>query len=299
MKKVLLVADCKGWAFDNHCQEIKKRSTKFKCDIAYIDTDNIFEKSKEYDIVYVLDPMPFKYPPKEKVIMGLRCEFLYQDHPKGANGLYEQGFPGRCVDIKDRCSVFHVLTNRQYNVFKDIVTDKPLLKCPHGVNLDIFKKKDRPLNKRFVVGMVGRPESLGQKGFDEVKKVCDEMGMFFRTAHYGKNKIPFNQMPDFYSSLNAYVCFSKSEGLQNPLLEAGAMGVPIVSTKVGVADELIRNGENGILIDRDLFALKNALYNIRQYWVNNSMSDKIYEEVVNKWSWDIAIEKYEELFSSI
>jgi len=293
MKKILLVADCRGWAFDNHCQEIKKRS-KFNCDIAYVKHDNIFEKAKEYDIVYVLDPMPFKYPPKEKVIMGLRCEFLYQDHPEGAKGLYEKGWTGRCSDIKDKCSVFHVLTNRQYDVFKDIVTDKPLLKCPHGVNLDLFKKKDRPLNKRFVVGMAGRPGSHGQKGFDEVKKVCDELGIYLKTAYYGKKKIPFEQMPDFYAGLNAYVCFSKSEGLQNPLLEAGAMGVPLISTKVGVAEELIEQGKSGILIDRNHFSLKNALHEI-----NEKMSKAIYQEVSENWGWEKAIGKYEEMFDMI
>ena len=299
MKKVLLVADCKGWAFDHHCQEIKKRSKNFDCDIAYVKHDNIFEKSKDYDIVYVLDPMPFKYPPKEKVIMGLRCEFLYQDHPEGAIGLYEKGFPGKCVDIKDRCSVFHVLTDRQYNVFKDIVLDKPFFKCPHGVNLDLFKMKGRPLNKMFKVGMAGRPGSLGNKGFDEVAKVCLEMGIELVTAHYGRNKVPFEQMPDFYSKLNAYVCFSESEGLQNPLLEAGAMGVPLISTRVGGAEEIIKHGENGILIDRSEISLKNALYEIRHSWVNQKMSQEIHEEIVNNWGWEKAIEKYEEMFGII
>jgi hypothetical protein len=44
MKRILLVADEKGWAFDSHCQQIKNRLTEYRIDIAY-NRQNILELS--------------------------------------------------------------------------------------------------------------------------------------------------------------------------------------------------------------------------------------------------------------
>ena len=72
MIKILLVADLKGWIFERHCNEIKKRlSHKYQLDIVYSRPHGrkLAKISKDYDIVYILDPMPLSYPPKEKVIL--------------------------------------------------------------------------------------------------------------------------------------------------------------------------------------------------------------------------------------
>ena len=53
---------------------------------------------------------------------------------------------------------------------------------------------------------------------------------------------------------------SNYEGLSNALLEAMMMGLPVISTDCAGSDEVIRNGENGLLIPvGDQKALENAL----------------------------------------
>lgn len=59
-------------------------------------------------------------------------------------------------------------------------------------------------------------------------------------------------MPNLYYHADAHVCMSLTEGLNNPSLEAGAMGIPLISTRCGAAEEIIKDGENGFLIDRDV-----------------------------------------------
>lgn len=51
----------------------------------------------------------------------------------------------------------------------------------------------------------------------------------------------------FFAALDVYVLCSRSEGMPNTILEAMATGVPVVSTQVGGADELVVPGETGLL----------------------------------------------------
>lgn len=51
-----------------------------------------------------------------------------------------------------------------------------------------------------------------------------------------------------FAALDLYVLCSRSEGMPNTILEAMASGVPVVSTRVGGADELVVDGETGILV---------------------------------------------------
>jgi len=297
--KILLVADQPGWIFDRHCHEIGYRIDKYDIGIAYR-RDGIRELSKDYDLVYVLDPIPLRggYPPQEKTIMGLRCEFLYREHPEGAKGLYENGFPGRCASIKDKCCIFHVVNDTLMDVFGDVVTDKPLLKVQHGINTDVFdvNKNEYAFERRdgeLKVSVSGRNSS--NKGFNLVEKACEKAGVKITQAEYNK-KIPYGEMPDFYSKSHVHVCMSKDEGLNNPLMESGAMGLTPISTVSGAAKEMIKDGESGFLIDRDVDSLVYAIEQLKDDSLRIPMAQKYHNEIVSNWSWDVKVKEYEKMF---
>lgn len=54
-------------------------------------------------------------------------------------------------------------------------------------------------------------------------------------------------LAELYRSARCLVCASRSEGGPRVVAEALACGTPVVSTAVGMARELVRNGENGFL----------------------------------------------------
>jgi len=58
----------------------------------------------------------------------------------------------------------------------------------------------------------------------------------------------YDRMADLYGSLDAYVVPSRQEGGPKGVLEAMACGVPVVSTRVGQAPDLVAHGENGWLV---------------------------------------------------
>jgi glycosyltransferase involved in cell wall biosynthesis len=57
------------------------------------------------------------------------------------------------------------------------------------------------------------------------------------------------ELPRAYHALDVYVVSSRQEGGPKPALEAMAAGVPLVTTRVGQTQELLRDGENGLIVD--------------------------------------------------
>lgn len=70
----------------------------------------------------------------------------------------------------------------------------------------------------------------------------------------------YEDIAQLYCALDAYVVPSRQEGGPKGVLEAMASGVPVVSTRVGQAAEMIKDGENGWLVDvEDAEALAGRL----------------------------------------
>lgn len=69
-------------------------------------------------------------------------------------------------------------------------------------------------------------------------------------VRYTHTLVPdFRLIPPMYRALDLYLIPSRDEGGPKGLLEAAASGVPVVSTRVGMAVDLIEHGMNGALAD--------------------------------------------------
>jgi len=67
-----------------------------------------------------------------------------------------------------------------------------------------------------------------------------------------------DEMCDFYNSLDVIAIPSDAEGDPRTLIEGMACGCFPVATDVGIVPELVRNGENGLIIERTLEGLRDG-----------------------------------------
>ena len=124
---------------------------------------------------------------------------------------------------------------------------------------------------RLVIGAVGRLST--EKGFDLLIRAADRLldegvdlelwivGEGDRGPHLADlvralgrgDRIRLmgfrSDTVEIYEAMDAFALSSYHEGLPNVVLEAMAMGVPVVSTRIAGIPRLIRHGENGLLVE--------------------------------------------------
>jgi glycosyltransferase involved in cell wall biosynthesis len=108
---------------------------------------------------------------------------------------------------------------------------------------------------RFVLVGEGKDDSY----LEQLKRLAVDFGIGERTHFpgYRSDLIPV------YASFDLFVLSSRREGLPNSILEAMAMGLPVVTTDVAGAKELVVNGETGLVVpQQDVHGLAKAILTI-------------------------------------
>jgi glycosyltransferase involved in cell wall biosynthesis len=91
---------------------------------------------------------------------------------------------------------------------------------------------------------------------DELKNLAARLGIADRVLFPGYR---LNLLP-FYASFDIFVLTSLGEGLPNSILEAMAMGIPVVAVDVGGVKELVSDGNSGYVLPRgDAYGLSQAI----------------------------------------
>ena len=98
------------------------------------------------------------------------------------------------------------------------------------------------------------------------------------------------QLIDWYNKMDLIVCASKSEGGPMCILEAGGLGVPVLTSKVGLSREIINEHTGMFLPDTSPKTISEKIkfldknYNMRKY-----LSKNLREEIKNNWTYESRI----------
>jgi hypothetical protein len=85
---------------------------------------------------------------------------------------------------------------------------------------------------KIILGVVGRPCPSGRKRFEMIEALRQIPGVEVRLTG---GHLLFNQLPRFYKEIDYLVVTSDNEGGPLPVLEAMAMGKPVIAPDVGFA----------------------------------------------------------------
>ena len=183
---------------------------------------------------------------------------------------------------------------------------QPVYYTPNGVDTDFFRPlvemSPRDSRRPLRVGWAG---SLNNQGADHrgvrdfiapaVAAVGGELCLAVREEKWRNQE----EMRELYHSIDVYVCASRSEGTPNPCLEAAACGLPVVTTRVGNMPELIRDGENGLFVERNVTDIAEKLGRLRDDPELRDRLGRAARAAVEPWDWQWQALRYDALLRDV
>lgn len=107
--------------------------------------------------------------------------------------------------------------------------------------------------------------------------------------------VPNERLRPWYQSATAFVLASSREGWPNVLNEALACGAPCVATRVGGVPEIVREGENGLMVDRSVEAIAAGIgAALARPWNRRRLADEAAQR-----GWDDVARRLLVIFSQV
>jgi glycosyltransferase involved in cell wall biosynthesis len=335
--KIAIVADAKGWALHNIAVNIVKNlQIKFNIDIIYSedypDTNKLYCKlfsDSSYDIVhFLLRKKMFSPALINPFFQELVSEEIKAAYAKGLSetiitaSVYDHLLLDE-TDIKKHSFYFKYIIdgytvsseklNKTYNQISSY--PGPAMVIEDGVDQEKFYplllERLVDSKRNIVVGWVGnslwgRGDGIDHKGFTTIvlpaiQLLIDaELKVEIKAADCNVQMIPHDEMISYYKSIDILVCTSDIEGTPNPILEAMACGIPIISTDVGIVPQVFgKLQKEFILSERTVACLGDKLKQlIESPSMRKMLSDENLKQIVG-WTrqdearkWDIFFSNY-------
>jgi glycosyltransferase involved in cell wall biosynthesis len=131
----------------------------------------------------------------------------------------------------------------------------------------------------------------------ELKKLVKTLGIEDRVDFLG-NPSP-EDMNSCYANADLFINLSAYETSGKNLLEAGASGLPVISTPVGIANEIVKSGENGFIVPADPDMICDRILQLSNPDTRQKFGHHIRGKVLNEFGWSTIMDRYMELYGSL
>ena len=149
-----------------------------------------------------------------------------------------------------------------------------------------------------IVGGEEKTSSVTRGGYlDELKLLKDQLNLNNNITFTGK-KNP-EELKTFYRSANIFVYSSLYENFGQPLIEAAAHGLPLISTSVGIAKDIVIDGVTGYRVIGKVEEIKNRIESLTDPSLRLEMGRKIQIEIKNRFNWENIMDQYFDLYCSL
>ncbi len=335
-KKIALIVDADNWAFANIAKNISfYLSTYYDFKIiptSYLD-DNLAKTlilADECDLLHFFwrgKLLALDYYEFESYINSLGTDIdtfkeVYWNNKLVTTAVYDHLYSINEDDLKitnqilDKCYKYYVSSNKLLKVYENLnVIKKPECVITDGVSLEMFypqnlKRFTNIKNRPLIVGWSGNSaweqDKEDFKGVNtiliptikELQKEGYNIEMNFADRQI--KMIPHDKMRDYYNSIDVYICTSKMEGTPNPILESMACGVPIISTDVGIVNDVLGPQQKKYLLEK---RTKECLKKKIIMFINNLDNIKVLSnenlEYIKNWTWEKVSYKMKKFFDSV
>jgi len=130
-----------------------------------------------------------------------------------------------------------------------------------------------------------------------VKNRLREIGVPYK-HHFLKNYL---DIPRYYNALDYYIITSRAEGGPKAILECSATGVPFVTTRVGMVDDIIVDEKHALV--SEINDVKSLIKNFKRLVEDKDLREKLISnglENVHEYDWKlIAGQYYEKMYSKL
>lgn len=335
-KKIALVIDRRGWALDNVATEIVKNlSDEFDFMKIYLsDFDNLGKVLLLADdcqmIHFLWRPLAScyynSYTQNYIKSLGMSSEEFYDryvqnkeisvevyDHlmlsPSEVDSHYTEDLFSKSTSLVTK---YCVSSKKLWDIYQNAenVKMKPSAILADGVDTGLFmpqnlERFDDIAERKVVIGWVGNSKwTVGDlKGINTIirpaVKILQEEGynIELMTSDRQDRMIPHDEMPAYYNRIDLYICASSCEGTPNPVLEAMACGVPVISTDVGIVPEVFGEQQKKfILEERSVRCLADALMNLLKHpeWFAQLSKENLFQ--IKFQDWKLMTEKMRDYF---
>lgn len=137
----------------------------------------------------------------------------------------------------------------------------------------------------------------GGESEDELKEITGNLGLQDSVLFLGKRKNAWRLMNGF----DVLAVSSLSEGLSMVILEAMALSLPVVATKVGGNPEVVEDGVTGLLVEpqNEASLAQGLIHILRDENKRRTMGVAGLKRVKEKFSLKDTVRKYEEVYESL
>ena len=287
LPRVLLLADRRDWAFDVSARCLARAlAGRFEFRIRYVE-DEPDLGAWPFDLIYVFyygETHHLKHVRDPARIM--KC---VTSHRWASGGAWGRLTPDEFA--RRHLSDAGVVTVTSRKLHDLLSPHRPVLRVRNGVDArDFAPPPERSGPVRF--GWAGN-ESDPAKGLDILRRAA---GGEFPLAVAG-GAIPHENMGAFYKDIDVLCIASAAEGEPLPLLEGMAAGCFVVATDVGIVPEVIRDGENGLIVPRDAGSFRRALRRCNQNPQQVRSAGRANAELIRRqWTWEHCAPTYGDAF---